>query len=168
MKRHAWLIVPALIVLYCCNAEKRVLNDTDKTQHVVNAWMKKQNFKTDTVLRYLPGDTTTTLLISYDTTTVRDTVTNIVEKQVTKTKVITNTVHDTVRVEIKNNDLLNACQDALKNNGIVLEEHRLGEKAEMIRAGLWKLRFWVAISTFALLVALVVAIKLFKPRIPFT
>lgn len=135
MKRYAWLIAPALIVLYCCNSEKKVLRDPVKTQNVVNAWMKTANFKTDTLVKFLPGDTTTTLLIAYDTTTVHDTVTNMREKVITKTKTITNTVHDTVRVTIVNNDLVNKYQAQLQAS--VAERDKLKDDIDKWRGLFW-------------------------------
>jgi GTP cyclohydrolase III len=173
MKSLTWFVTfvvfPFTIgYLFSCSAEKRVLKDTDKTQHVVAEWLKKQTFKADTVVRFLPGDTTTTLLVNYDTTTVKDTVTNIVEKTVTKTKTITNTIHDTVKVSVKCADgsdpcaLLKGCQDALQNNSIVLEEHRIGEQNQKLRADKWVFRFWIMVVAIILVVAAWVYLK-FKP-----
>lgn len=143
MKRYAWFIAPALIVLYCCSSEKKVLRDPVKTQNVVNAWMKTANFKTDTLVKFLPGDTTTTLLIAYDTTTVHDTVTNMREKVITKTKTITNTVHDTVSVTIVNNDLVNKYQAQLQAS--VAERDKIKEDVTK-----WRALFWGVTITFAL------------------
>jgi hypothetical protein len=174
MKRNAWIVVPALIVLYCCNSEKKVLRNPEKTQNVVNAWLKAHPLKIDTNFVYIPGDTTTTLLIGYDTTTVRDTVTNLVEKIVTKTKTVTNTVHDTVKVTIGCSGvkepcaLLKAAQDGLAGKTAQYDQQVLETQRQKLRADKWKFRFWVGVSIFGLLVALVIGIKLFKPRIPGT
>lgn len=168
MKRHTWLVVPAIVMLYCCNAEKKVLRSPDKTQHVVAAWMKQQNFKADTVFNFIPGDTTTTLLIAYDTTTVHDTATKVIEKHFTQTKVVTNTVHDTVKVTLKCTGsadpcaLLKKCQGDLANNSIVLEERRLGEQAQKQRADKWFLFFCAVIGLDVLIVAVRVYLR-FKP-----
>jgi hypothetical protein len=154
-----------------CNPEKRVLRSPDKTQHVVEAWMKTQNFKADTVFSFLPGDTTTTLLISYDTTTVHDTATHIIEKLITQTRVVTNNIHDTVKVTLKCSGagdpctLLKGCQDDLVNNSIVLEEHRIGEERNKLEADKWKFRFYLLVTILGLLAAVVIGIKIFKPKI---
>jgi hypothetical protein len=172
MKRYAWLIAPILIVFYCCNSEKRVLKDTDKTQHVVSAWMKKQNFKADTVFNFIPGDTITTLLIAYDTATIHDTVTDAVDQMViTTTRTITNTIHDTVKVTLKCADgadpcaLLKKSEADLVNNSIVLEEHKTGEERNKLDADKWKFRFWALVTILGILVAVVVGIKVFKPTL---
>lgn len=151
MKRYTWLIVPVLISLCCCNVEKKVLSDPQKTQNVVNAWLIKNPMKVDTTYKYLPGDTTTTLLFSYDTTTVRDTVTQIVERVITKTKVVTNTVHDTVQVTVKDNRLLQACQAGLSGKSMDLEQQKLETATQKVEVGKWKLRFWVVVSFLAIL-----------------
>lgn len=172
MKRYTWLIAPALICLYCCNAEKKVLNSKDKTQNVVNAWLKAHPLKIDTNWVYVPGDTTTTLLIGYDTTTVWDTVTKFITQTVTKTKVVTNTVHDTVKVTIGCSGvkepcaLLKAAQDGLASKMSQYDQQVLETKRQELRADKWKFRFWLGVSILALLVALFVGVKLFKPRIP--
>lgn len=174
MKRNAWFVVPAIIMLYCCNAEKKVLRSPDKTQNVVNAWLKAHPLKIDTNFVYIPGDTTTTLLVNYDTTTVKDTVTNLVERVVTKTKTVTNTVHDTVRVTIGCSGvkepcaMLKAAQDGLASKMNQYDQQVLETQRQKLRADGWRLKFWGVIIGLALLVALVVAVKIFKPRIPFT
>jgi hypothetical protein len=176
MKNFTWfvtfIIMPfTLGYMSSCNAEKKVLNSETKTRHVVDAWMKRQNFKADTVYSFLPGDTTTTLLIAYDTTTIHDTATNIVEKLVTRTKVITNNIHDTVKVSLKCSGsgdpctLLKGCQDDLVNNSIVLEEHRTGEARNKLEADKWKFRFWALVTILGILVAVVVGVKVFKPSL---
>lgn len=165
MKNFTWLVVPLLVVIYCCNSEKKVLNSETKTQHVVSAWMKRQTFKADTVYNFLPGDTTTTLLVSYDTTTVYDTTTYIVEKTITETKTITNTIRDTVQVSLKCADgadpcaLLKRSQDDLANNSIVLEEHRVGEKKQKFRANKWMFLFFASIAVDALVLVVRMYIK---------
>jgi hypothetical protein len=179
MKYYAWLFVPIIIVLYCCNAEKKVLDSEKKTQNVVNAWIKSHPLTIDTSFIYLPGDTTTTLLIGYDTTTVRDTVTKIITQTVTKTKTVTNTVHDTVKVTIACSGVKDPCallkgaQDGLVSkmnqyDAQVLEAKRqvLEAKRQELLADKWRFRFWVLVSVIGFLVAVVAAIKLFKPRIP--
>lgn len=172
MKRYTWLMVPVLIMLYCCNAEKKVLNSEKKTQNVVNAWLKAHPLKIDTNFVYIPGDTTTTLLFSYDTATVRDTVTKFITQTVTKTKTVTNTVHDTVKVTIGCSGvkepcaMLKAAQDGLASKMNQYDQQVLENQRQKLMADKWRFRFWVAVSIFALLVALVVGIKLFKPRIP--
>lgn len=176
MKNLTWfvtfIVMPfTLGYMSSCNAEKKVLNSEEKTNNVVAAWMKKQNFKADTVYSFLPGDTTTTLLISYDTTTVHDTTTHIVEKLITQTKVVTNNIHDTVKVTLKCADgsdpctLLKECQGNLVNNSIVLEEHKTGEERNKLEADKWKFRFWALVTILGILVALVVGIKIFKPSL---
>jgi hypothetical protein len=172
MKRNTWLIVPTLIMLYCCNAEKKVLNSEKKTQNVVNAWLKAHPLKIDTNFVYLPGDTTTTLLINYDTATVRDTVTKFITQTVTKTKTVTNTVHDTVKVTIGCSGvkdpcaLLKAAQEGLASKMNQYDQQVLENQRQKLRADKWKFRFWLAVSIFGALVALVVGVKLFRPRIP--
>lgn len=174
MKKNTWLVAPVLIVLYCCSAEKKVLNSDKKTQNVVNAWLKAHPLKIDTTFKYLPGDTTTTLLVSYDTTTVHDTATNIVEKLVTKTKTVTNTVHDTVKVTIGCSGIkepcamLKAAQDGLASKMAAYDNQVLEAKRQELLADKWRFRFWVAVAIFGFLIAMVAAIKMFKPRIPFT
>jgi hypothetical protein len=174
MKRSTWLVVPALIMLYCCSAERRVLDSERKTQNVVNAWLKAHPLKIDTTFGYLPGDTTTTLLVNYDTTTVRDTVTQYTTQIVTKTKTVTNTIHDTLKVTIGCSGIkepcamLKAAQDGLASKMSAYDQQVLEAKRQELLADKWRFRFWVAVSIFGFLVALVAAIKLFKPRIPFT
>jgi hypothetical protein len=158
----------------CCNAEKKVLNSEKKTQNVVNAWLKAHPLKIDTNFVFIPGDTTTTLLVNYDTTTVKDTITNLVERVVTKTKTVTNTVHDTVKVTIGCSGIkepcamLKAAQDGLANKMNQYDQQVLETQRQKLRADGWRLKFWGVIIGLALLVALVVAVKIFKPRIPFT
>ena len=161
-----------IVLACCCNAEKKVLNSEKKTQNVVNAWLKAHPLNIDTNFVFLPGDTTTTLLVSYDTATVHDTVTNITEKIVTKTKTVTNTVHDTVKVTIGCSGvkepcaLLKAAQDGLASKMSQYDQQVLETKRQELRADKWKFRFWLGVSILALLIALVVAVKIFKPRIP--
>lgn len=172
MKRYTWFVVPALIMLYCCSAENRVLNSEKKTQNVVNAWLKAHPLKIDTNFVYLPGDTTTTLLINYDTATVRDTVTKVITQTVTKTKTITNTVHDTVKVTIGCSGIkepcamLKAAQDGLASKMNQYDQQVLDTQRQKLLADKWRFRFWVLVSVIGFLVAVVAAIKLFKPRIP--
>lgn len=161
-----------IVLACCCNSEKKVLNSEKKTQNVVNAWLKAHPLKIDTNFVFLPGDTTTTLLVSYDTATVRDTVTKIVTQTVTKTKTVTNTVHDTVKVTIGCSGvkdpctLLKAAQDGLASKMNQYDQQVLETNKAKLRGDKWVFRFWVLVSVLALLVALVVGIKLFKPRIP--
>lgn len=158
MKRYTWFVVPALIMLYCCSAEKKVLSSEKKTQNVVNAWLKAHPLKIDTNFVFLPGDTTTTLLINYDTATVRDTVTKIVTQTVTKTKTITNTVHDTVKVTIGCSGIkepcamLKAAQDGLAGKTTQYDQQVLETERQRLKAVKWKMSFWVAVSIFAILV----------------
>jgi hypothetical protein len=174
MKRYTWLIVPTLIMLYCCSAEKKVLNSEKKTNNVVAKWLKAHPLKIDTNFVFLPGDTTTTLLVNYDTATVKDTITNLVERVVTKTKTVTNTVHDTVKVTIGCSGIkepcamLKAAQDGLASKMNQYDQQVLEVQRQKLLADKWRFRFWVAVAIFGFLVALVAAIKLFKPRIPFT
>jgi hypothetical protein len=157
MKNFTWFVVPALIMLYCCSAEKKVLDSEKKTQNVVNAWLKAHPLKIDTTFKYLPGDTTTTLLINYDTTTVRDTVTQYTTQIVTKTKTVTNTIHDTIKVTIGCSGIkepcamLKAAQDGLASKMSAYDQQVLEAKRQELKANKWKLMFWVAVSFFVIL-----------------
>jgi hypothetical protein len=117
---------------------------------------------------YIPGDTTTTLLINYDTATVKDTVTKTITNTVTKTKTVTNTVHDTVKVTIGCSGIkepcamLKAAQDGLTIKMAAYDAQVLEAKRHELLADKWRFRFWVAMSIFGALVALVVGIKIFK------
>jgi hypothetical protein len=151
MKRYSWFVAPALIAVYCCNSEKRVLKNPEKTQRVVTKWLKDQPFKTDTTYITKPGDTVTQLLIGYDTTVVRDTINKVVERTVTKTKTITNYIHDTTTITVFDKKLLNACQQTLKGVDNDLQAKKIeADRQKVIIAG-WRLKF------FGLLAALVVA-----------
>jgi hypothetical protein len=179
MKNSTWfvccIVMPFLFgYMSSCNAEKKVLDSEKKTQNVVNAWLKAHPLKIDTSFVFLPGDTTTTLLVNYDTATVRDTVTKFITQTVTKTKTVTNTVHDTVKVTIGCSGIkepcamLKAAQDGLASKMNQYDQQVLEAKRQKLLADKWRFRFWVAVSIFGFLAALVAAIKLFKPRIPFT
>jgi hypothetical protein len=176
MKSFTWFVTFVVLpftlgYMSSCNAEKRVLDSDKKTQNVVNAWLKAHPLKLDTTFRYLPGDTTTTLLIAYDTATVHDTATNIVEKLVTKTKTITNTVHDTVKVTIGCSGvkepcaLLQAAQDGLASKSAAYDQKTLEEKRQKLAADKWTFRFWALVTLLGILAAVVVGIKVIKPRL---
>ena len=160
MQRHAWFVVPILIVCYCCNSEKRVLKSPEKTQHVVTKWLKTQPFKTDTNYTTKPGDTVIQLLIAYDTTVVKDTITNTIERTVTKTKTITNNIHDTTLVKIFDNKLLNACQYNLKAVDYDLQTQKIATAKAEQKATKWQLFFWGAIVLFAIVVLVIEKIRL--------
>lgn len=164
MKRYTWLIVPLLISLYCCNSEKKVLRDPEKTQHVINAWLIKQPLKIDTTISYLPGDTVTTLVVAYDTTTVRDTVTQMVERQIVKTRTVTNTIHDTVKIKITDPRLLKACQDGLATNANALIKQTQDTEAQKILTGKWQLRFWSIVLVIGFIIAVIALLKYIKPK----
>jgi hypothetical protein len=159
-----------IVLACCCNAEKKVLNSEKKTQNVVNAWLKAHPLKIDTNFVFLPGDTTTTLLIGYDTATVRDTVTKYITQTITKTKTVTNTVHDTVKVTIGCSGvkepcaLLKAAQDGLASKMAQYDQQVLEAQRQKLKADKWKFRFWLAVSVFSLLAGLFIGFKFFKPR----
>jgi hypothetical protein len=163
MKRHTWLAVPILIVLYCCNAEKRVLNNPQKTQHVVTKWLKDQPFGTDTTIITKPGDTVTQLLIGYDTTIVRDTISHTDTVKVTQRVYKTVTRVDTLVRTIIDNRLLSTCQTNLRSVDDNLKSKINEWEKEKIRAAKWVLMFWalVAFICISTIAYLVVKLKLF-------
>ena len=158
---YSWIVVCLLIVVYCCNPVKKVLNSNDKTKQVVDSWLANNPIKSDTTFKYLPGDTTTSLLVSYDTATIHDTVSNVIEKTITKTKTVTNTVHDTVKVTI-NSNLLVECQSALRDRNNALEVQKLAEQRQKLRADKWLLYFIIESIIFGACIALAIYLKL-KP-----
>lgn len=137
------IIVPFLIGFYCCNSEKRVLNDADKTQHVVNKYLQTHPARTDTVTSIIPGDTVTTLLIAYDTTTVRDTVNHLNTIKVTQT--VTKYINrvDTLIKVVTDNRLLQVCQESLANSDYDKKQATIDVKAAKVEASKYKLYFIV-------------------------
>lgn len=156
MQRYAWLLAPIIIVLYCCNSTKKVLNDPEKTQKVVDAYLLKSPLKIDTI--YKPGDTTTTLLISYDTSYVMipaPTGNNVaapcIPTQVTKTVTKTMHVHDTVIIH--DNRLLQTCQDNLRKFDISLKSQEIETAKQARRGSAWELKFWALFILAAICIA---------------
>lgn len=138
---RAYFAVIVIVLACCCNAEKRVLNDADKTQHVVNKYLETHPARTDTVTSYIPGDTVTSLLVSYDTTVVRDTLNrrDTVKVKETLTKYINRV--DTVVKTINNFDLLKECQTGLATSEYERKQAAVDVKAAQVDAGKWKIYF---------------------------
>lgn len=159
MKRYAWLVVPTLILLYCCNSEKRVLKDADKTQNVVNKYLQTHPTRTDTVTRIKSGDTITQLLIGYDTTLVRDTINRETTRTIYQTKIIVKHVTDTVERTITNNALLQACQDGLSGSEYKYKQAILDAKDNRLNAGKWRLYFIISILASVISLVLYIFIR---------
>jgi hypothetical protein len=148
MKRYAWLLAPILIVVYCCNSEKRVLKDADKTQNVVNKYLQTHPARTDTVTRVKSGDTVTQLLIGYDTTLVRDTINKEITRTIYQTKIIIKHLTDTVERTITNNALLQACQEGLSGSEYKYKQATIEAKGSRLNADKWRL-FFIAVIVAA-------------------
>lgn len=159
LKECVFVFIVMAIVGYCCSAEKRVLKDTDKTQRVVNAYLIKHPARIDTFYSYKPGDTVTQLIIGYDTTIVRDTINRRDTFKITETKLKIQTIHDTVTKTIIDNKLLQACQDGLAKNDYDKKQATLDKQAADNRAASWKLKFWLSIILWVILVSVFVKIK---------
>lgn len=138
---RVYFAVVVIILACCCNAEKRVLNDADKTQNVVNKYLQTHPARTDTVTSYIPGDTVTSLLIAYDTTMVRDTVNHrdTVKVNQTVTKYIKRV--DTMLIKINNFDLLKECQTGLAKSEYDRKQGVVNIEAAKVDADKWKLYF---------------------------
>lgn len=149
-----------VILLYCCcNAEKRVLNNSDKTQRVVNKYLETHPARTDTVSKFIPGDTVTQLLIGYDTTYIHDTVSHrdvqIVNKKIYKTV----TRVDTIVKTIQDNRLLQACQDGLSKVDYDKKQAVLDKQTAEGAANSWRLKFWVAVLIMVAGIAALIFLK---------
>lgn len=142
------LIAGLMIFLYCCNPVKKVLDNSDKTQQVVNKYLQIHPARTDTINNFIQGktDTTVNLLIAYDTTQVHDTVR--IREVVTKTNVIHKV--DTVQRTIIDNKMLKACQDGMAGMDYNLRQAQLAEKDARLNSQKWKMWF------FGLITALVI------------
>lgn len=132
-----------MIFLYCCNPVKKVLNDSDKTQQVVNKYLETHPARTDTFTRVIPGDTITQLIVGYDTTVLHDTVNNHVSVTKTITKIVTRV--DTIERRIIDNKLLQACQDGLAKVDYDKKQAVLDKQAAESKANGWRLKFWVVV-----------------------
>lgn len=137
-----------LISFYCCNPVKKVLNDSDKTQQVVNKYLETHPARTDTISKFIQGDTVTQLLIGYDTTYIHDTV-NHGTIQVNKTIYKTITRVDTLVKTIQDNRLLQACQDGLAKVDYDKKQAVLDRQAAESKANGWRLKFWVVVLVMA-------------------
>lgn len=140
------IVVILAIVFYCCNSEKQVLKNSDKTQHVVNKWLETHPARIDTLVNTRPGDTVTQLLVAYDTTLVKDTVTNVFTKVIYRTNTITRSIHDTTTVTIRDNRLLIACQNGLAASDYNAKQAKVSADQFKLTADRWKLYFWILIA----------------------
>jgi hypothetical protein len=147
------------ILGYCCNSEKRVLNDADKTQHVVNKYLETHPARTDTITSYKPGDTVTTLLFSYDTTTVRDTLNlrDTVKIRQTVTKYAIRV--DTLLIKINNFDLLKECQTGLATSEYERKQGVISVDAAKTQVAKWMFYFWALVGGVIAIVLLFIFFK---------
>lgn len=152
-----------IIFLYCCNSEKRVLNNPEKTQNIVNKYLETHPARTDTVNRFIPGDTITQLLVGYDTTVVHDTLNrrDTIKIRTTTEKIITRV--DTFERKINNYDLLTECQQGLAKVDFDRKQALIDKQAASAEADKWRFRFWLVLIIF--IVSLAIAV--FKPKISF-
>lgn len=136
-----------------CNSEKRVLKDPEKTARVVGKYLQTHQFDSDTITRYIEGDTVVQLLIGYDTTFIPgDTIT----KEVTRTVYKTVNKTDTVVRSITNNDLLKACQTQLMTADYDRKQAVIDKQTAEVSAKQWKMYFMILAAAVAAFVGLFV------------
>lgn len=146
-----------VILFYCCNPVKKVLDSNDKTQRVVDAWLQRNPVRADTSYVYSPGDTITHLLIGYDTTVVTDTFNRVDTIRIKERTVKLQLVHDTLTRTITDPRLLNECQ---RSNA----ELRAREVEAKSDADKWMVRFWACIGIVLAALGAIAFFK-FKPSI---
>ena len=153
--------VLACMWLTSCNPAKRIERQQENFDRIGRKWLDLHPCANDSVSVYLPGEqrtdtiTTTSKVVTTDTTTLHDTITNTI------TRVITRSLHDTVKISVIDRSLiklLQADKDSLRsqvaNLSVQLEKYK-GKAAQ---------RLWVMISLMLLVLLLTYLLirKIFK------
>jgi hypothetical protein len=149
--RSLTLFMTCLLV-YACNPVRQILRSPEKTQEVVDSYLKYHKIKSDTVLAIQPGETIIDTVEQY-IRVIPDTIhipgTNTRE---TIYRYITKSRTDTLRVRIRDREFEDGLQRQNTTQAVLLDQ-----QAATIKS--WKRYAWITWIAIAAVILLLILLR---------